>query len=509
MNLLVAQANTPATVAESPSATEEQKPATTPDAVVKLQLQKYYDLKAIDKEAARELLNHILTEQPNNIQAHLELGYSLLAEKKLNEAKEQFAVALQLDASLVQAQKQIEAIDKELTAPPVVEVVAKAPPAPKLPEDQELMQEFYKLQKIDIKKAGEILEIASEKFPHNLLIQKQKGYFLLNNKETDKALAQFQYVEELTPEDEQIKLQVAYLLSESHQQREAFEYFKRLSYSKDTDLEQKANVAMTNLSGLESKMLPEPWFFDTYYAPLFFSRFNLYVFPLQMRAGRKFGKNHEWEVYGITRATYDNNSNVNSNTQLSQIFDDNSIIFDAGIRYAPFAPYFPSFKLLIEGGKAYTLVLNTPTAARWRNDGRGGFIMDKSWGALPRYAPEFVLPFKYVGKMYADTLLYSRYAGNIIGFFTTKQGIRLAEYHESALDFYVRVRASADKQHQFFNNFVEVGPGIEFYPTNRYSVSLRLEFLRGYYINVDSPSPNPYPPTYYNTLGLLEFYIYL
>ena len=63
-----------------------------------------------------------------------------------------------------------------------------------------------------------------------------------------------------------------------------------------------------------------------------------------------------------------------------------------------------------------------------------------------------------------------------------------------------------DKNQEFFNNVYSVGPGIVIRPSNRWNVAIRYESLQGFYFPVRSPSPNPYRPTFYNQIILVEFF---
>ncbi|QLH43554.1 MAG: hypothetical protein HWD59_13180 [Coxiellaceae bacterium] len=65
----------------------------------------------------------------------------------------------------------------------------------------------------------------------------------------------------------------------------------------------------------------------------------------------------------------------------------------------------------------------------------------------------------------------------------------------------------ADTEQQYYNNTLEIGPGIVFVPTNRYNIAFRYEKSAGYYLPVNSPSVNPYGSHYHNTVVMLEIYM--
>jgi len=93
----------------------------------------------------------------------------------------------------------------------------------------------------------------------------------------------------------------------------------------------------------------------------------------------------------------------------------------------------------------------------------------------------------------------------VIGVVRTHQGIRLAQYHSSMLSAYLTGRVIEDTRREFFNNLVEVGPGIALTPSNRFNLQLRLEHVNGTYLPAGR-SHNPYGKNYTNNLVQLLFY---
>jgi len=489
-----------------------------PAVVINTQFDQYFQLKKIDPENAMLLLQQILIEEPNNATAQAEIGYLLLAKHDLPQALQHFMVVYRLKPNDELIKKQIDYINQELSANKKTKIVpgdkkagavgvsANRP----LSATDALLNQYYQAKKTNLKLAKILLERLLIKDPENVTAQKEMGYLLLNEKNYRLALCHFQMVDRLTQNNYEIKMQIGYLLDNLARKREAYAYFAAASVSPDCKLSLTANQAMTNLAGTQTKILCKPWFADMYFSPLYYSRFRLLVYPIQVRFGRTFGQHEEWEAYASTRATTDNRSKggaAGANVgQLPQVFDDEVAIFALGVRYKPFYKSFPNFALYTELGKAYDLIDQHPLQSRWRNDARGGFFFDTRWGAKDEYAETLIFPFKQVGTAYGDLSYYSRYS-NLIGYLNLTEGLRAAEYHASNLDLYVSVRSAFDKNQEFYNNFVEIGPAIRLTPNNRYGFRLSAEFLQGYYFNVNSPTPNPYGAHYYNMLGIAEFYI--
>ena len=519
------------------SIAQSDKNSAVPNLVINAQLDRYFQLKKIDPENAMVLLEQVLKAEPTNATAHAEMGYLLLARHDSRQALQHFKIVHQLKPNDAMIEKQIGYINQELapkkkivdslklkkiitpassTAAPTASSATARPSgaatARPVSATEKLFNEYYKAKKTNPSLAKTLLEQLLEKDPENINAHKEMGYLLIKEKNSELALCHFKIVDRLSPNNYEIKMQIAYLLNELGRNREAYGYFSEVAAGTDKKLSLKANQAMTGLAGTQTKILPKPWFADLYFSPFYYSRFRLYVFPLQFRIGRTFGCHDEWEVYASTWVTWDNKSKDGTAqtgptvAPLPQIFNDNVAIEALGVRYRPFYKAFPNFALYVELGEAYSIVNQQPLQSRWRNDARGGYFFDGRWGAKDEYAECLIFPFKQVGTIYNNVSYYSRYS-NLIGYLNVTEGLRVAEYHTASLDIYASVRAAADKNQEFFNNFVEIGPAIKFTPNNRYGFNLRAEFLQGYYINVNSPSPNPYGSHYYNMLGIAEFYI--
>lgn len=472
-------------------------PAVLPEAKAMSDMDKYYLLRKTNPDASFKLLDDMLKIKPMDTVLNTEAGYYWLSKKEEKKALDYFTQVLKVDPNNKLVQNQVNYIKAEKNSMEL----AKKP----LSERDRLFNQYYELKKRNPAASLKFLSQIIKRYPLDIPAQKEMAYALLKAKKNEEALKHFLIVERLSPSNFEIKMQIAYLLSELKRSREAYHYFEKVTQSPNRNLNLKANNAMTSLGGLQTKYIPEPWFSDVYFSPLYFSRFHLMIYPFQGRVGRYFGDKKQAEVYFINRTTADNRSTNAARDQLPQIFEDNVAIFSIGARYTPFENAIPGFRLYAEAGKAYDLIQREPYR-RWRNDFRGGVLYGAIWGAPHEYVDTPVFPFKQVGSIYGDISYFTRYNDNIIGYGSIREGLRIAEYRTSEINLYLRGRGGFDKNQEFYNNFVEIGPGIELIPNNRYNFSLRLETLKGYYIKVDSPSPNPYGPNYHNTLAIAEFY---
>lgn len=362
-----------------------------------------------------------------------------------------------------------------------------------------LLNRFYALQKTDRPAAENTLLILLKTDPNNAVALSELGYIYIEDDKPEEALSVFKSAYQIT-DDYKIAAQIGYLLDGLGRKKEAYYYFEKASHSPDLKLRQQSNAAMTNLAGFRTKFLSDPYFADIYLSPLYYTRFGLAVFPFQGRFGVALGKNKQWELYVGTRGARDGKSQASGTSP--QIFEDNAIIFNLGIRYQPF--YTVPLYFYGEVGKGYDLLYQD--RPRWKNDFRGGAFYQTAWGAVPTYAENFKFTFKPIGDVYADSSYYSRYNNNLISSINLRQGFRVMEYKSSSLAIYLRAFGIVDTNHEFYNNLVEIGPGIIWVPNNRYNMDFRFERVRGYYFNVNSPDPNPYGSNYNNDVVMFELY---
>ncbi len=489
-------------------------------------LNQYYSIKKNNPVAAKEILLKILTIEPANITANKELAYTELGQgnfeqavsyfKKVYETKPEDEIALQLGYILANLNKMQEAQlyfakasnstdrtirKKSLAALAVLKKQSEVTlPTPTLNSSEIVLNHFYKLKKIDKLQAKTFLIKALNLDPTNIKLLKELGYLSLELKDNCTAYLVFKKVYDLTC-DFEIASQLGYVTDALGRKREAYYYFCAASKSPDAKLSLKANISMTNLAGWQTRVIPDPFFMDLYMSPLYYSRFDLGILPIITRAGIYVGKNNRAEIYGSIRGTRDTRS---SGSDISpQIFEDNVAVFALGARVRIFdkVPLY----FYAEGGRAYDLIYRNRD--RWRGDLRGGLIYFDRYGKQGTYVDNLKFPFKFAGDIYGDSTYYTRYQNNWITNVRVRPGIRILEYRASYIDTYVKGLYIVDTNHEFFNNLVEYGPGIVLVPYNRINFDFRFETVRGSYIKVNSPSPNPYGSHYNNKIFLCELYV--
>ncbi|MDA9271989.1 tetratricopeptide repeat protein, partial [bacterium] len=360
------------------------------------------------------------------------------------------------------------------------------------PEDR-LLNQFYAMKKNNKASAEKSIESINRQYPHHLSILKEGGFLAIEQHHPYEAIDYFSQAYALTYQPS-LAMQLGYLYDQVNDKPTAYQYFKLATRSDDPTLALCAENAMTNLAGLQTKALPAPYFFEVFFNPFSQTRFGLTVRPLVIRLGVEQDNALHTKQYAFFRRTDDNES-MNLG-QISQIYEDNVQITGIGGQITPIKG-IPIVGFL-EAGAAYDLVYRN--RAPWRGDLRGGFMYYNEFGTKAAYFDKLTLSTNYYSDLYGDATYFTRYNNNVIAGVKTHQGIRLLQYHSSMLNLYATGRVIADTQRQFYNNIAEIGPGIEFIPTNRFNnVKIRFEHINGVYLPAGA-TPNPYSQYYTNTL---------
>jgi hypothetical protein len=128
-------------------------------------------------------------------------------------------------------------------------------------------------------------------------------------------------------------------------------------------------------------------------------------------------------------------------------------------------------------------------------DWRCGLIFWHGWdpgGAAPRS----ILPLSLWSETYADANYFEKDNNNIVYYIESKAGVQLLRYNKTRLDLYGVVYANYDKNADFWNNHIDLAPGIRFTPWSGIDLNLRCEYLWGSYFDRSGRYENPYGVRY-------------
>lgn len=503
-------------------------------------INQYYQLNKKSPESAKRALDLILEKDPNNQQALTALSYWYLAQgdtyhalqklKMLHERhpkdrqiEQQLNDLMMLSQSLNASKKLTTDIpiknilmtkteksasdsnetnpqEKKSLKPLVATSGYPQKTAPTTVSDRnQLLNIFYQNKKTDPQKAWQALHRLLKKYPDDVMALKEAGYFALSENKKDESVMYFKHAYDLS-HDPMLAMQIGYLLDGLHKKREAYHYFDLATKNPNQEERLKAEIAKTNLRGIQTQFLPYPFFANIQFYPFYRSRFKLMIYPLIAKVGVVLNQEYHFLAYLSYRRTSDNRSSNNNN--LPQIFEDDAAITSLGLQITPI-PRIP-LSAFIEAGKAVDLVYRN--RGRWRNDFRTGIFYYNEWGKEARYTLKPTFSFIPNMDLYGDAIYFSRFL-NDIATLRARPGFEVFRYGSSAFTVYMKGFISQDTSREFYNNFIEYGPSIAFTPSDRYNVSIRYENLHGIYLPAGGATVNPYSRNYHNNIILLDAYI--
>lgn len=474
-------------------------------------MDKFYRYQVTNPEAAKRALLILLEQDSKFAPALQELkkyqGYAKTTIRKLKSYLPYYkfaASSVELEAPATQdnLSKPIQKLKSESypinKSPTSTQKLNAQKKENSLNQEARLLNQYYIENQKNKDLAAKTLRKLGKKFPNSITVLKEQGFAAIKQNNTHQAIRYLTKAYQISKEPD-LAMQLGYLYTCIHKNPTAYKYYQLASKSQDSKLSLEANKAMTNLSGLQIKAFPKPYFSETFFTPFTQSRFGLTVRPLLTRLGVEQNNKIKSREYFFLRRTDDNKSQ--SIGEISQIYEDDVQIEGIGIQISPLKN--TPIVGFLEGGIAYDLVYRNRNL--WRGDLRTGIMYYNQFGVPPSYYDNLTIGLPYFSDLYADSTYYTRYNNNVISGARTHQGIHLIQYHSMMLNAYLTGRVIVDTKRLFYNNFIEGGPGIAFIPTNRFNFQLRFEHLNGAYLPAGAIA-NPYRQYYANNLVQLLFY---
>jgi len=335
------------------------------------------------------------------------------------------------------------------------------------------------VQSADRNLSGQAAQALTDLESSQLRDAKQTGYDLLKQHRTREAIEVFEGVHNQDPSDAIVTLQLGYLYASADRASDAEVMFSAVAKNTDPDLSARANVELDRVRR-DLKF----WFASFYAEPFYQSRYSNEINPVDAKVGLNVSR--YFQPYLGLRFTRDVRSVAGT---LPQIFSDNSAIFSFGVQSAI---AHTGAVFYAEAGTAVNLIGQKPQAP---SDYRVGVDWYRSWGAPLSFSGYANHAFSWVGSAYADGGFYSRYNHNLIGNVQIREGINLPVSRTFPMQLLAAVNLLRDKNGDFYNNVVEVGPTLRVVPLrNVPSLSLEAQYQRGFY-TIHDPS-NPYGARY-------------
>ena len=140
-------------------------------------------------------------------------------------------------------------------------------------------------------------------------------------------------------------------------------------------------------------------------------------------------------------------------------------------------------------------------------DFRSGLLFWYGWDKPMSTSRFFSFPLHLCGEIYSDVSYYRSQRNNVIGYCHARYGLRFLRVWRSALDCYIDVYLMKDSNKDFWNNKVELGPGLWIKPFEGLDLKFYIEWLQGYYFGIEGGDLNPYPQKYHDRRMGVVFWI--
>lgn len=450
----------------------------------------------MEGEKAQEVaqLKEAVLADPSNIELRLKLARLLYLNHRYQETIEQYHAILELapgnlEVRLELARVCVLAEQYKEAAEQYRSYLLKEPDAVSVRLELARVLVLAILYAQAIEEFQRVLTVKES----DVITRMELAYAYIKAGELERAIKQFQIVKQLDPANMRACLELGYLynkIGEVSKARAEFEFV----VLRGNELEAKqANEAMRHLPTTQSSPPKERLFWGSVYSNgTNYSRWSNAVVYFQLKEGIQPYFLRPLQLYVAMNVVKDTESRSG---RYPQIFSDNIAEVGLGVRVKPFKI---NLYLYIEGYAGVWLI-EQPGKERSFLETKAGFNYYQGWGSLfpiKEKDKDFILPFEYFGEFYTDVSYYSRFDDNIIGYIQTRQGLKLLQYKDKTLDAYVRMNLVADTNREFFNNIGEIGGGVRFRPSSRVNMDLHLEYIKGYYLDIKTRTPNPYPPTY-------------
>ena len=353
-----------------------------------------------------------------------------------------------------------------------------------LPQERHaLWSRFYAHESRDGAVAEASLRQILAHSPHDLMALKSMLYLKIRTGQPEEAIGLADQVLALDPADDAIGLQKAYLLNGLGRNVQAHAEFTRLRQSSDPEIAATATQAADNLGfAVESHRALRSSFADIYASPSYESRSEAGILPLKLRLGRYYGSEQRGQWYGFASLNRDTRS---TGGVRPEVVDENALIVGMGLNYR-LATAWP-LTAYLELGMSRDLI--DRNRSKYRESVVAGLTSFREWGDTSRHCGEAgtgcrfpSLGQRFHADFYGNVATYSRNDYNVIADLRLRPGLNLVKTPQAVVRGYAKVRSSHDTDGLFYNNILEVGPGIAFDLAAWLPLSLHLETVKVFYL---------------------------
>lgn len=403
-----------------------------------------------------------LEQEPSQTEVRRELGYLYLTMKQPENAARHFEVIVAAEPKDYQSLAQLGFICADLgrrqDAIRLLERVRREGPA-------DLAQKAgAALRQLGAPPADTLIGPVGEP-QDEVQRHKQLGYASIQKNYLQAAAREFEEVYKLNPKDYQAIMQLGYLYNVMKRDDIAVRWFKLARSSPDPKMAAEARRAVSNLSWPLRKVVSTFWV-----QPFISSRWNDAFGYGQLKT--------EFRIPGLPFKPYlglrfIGDTRTRTGGVLPQIYSEDGVIVSGGLVGRVYKNLFAWG----EAGNQLTFLRNRPPGLnRSTPDYRGGFSYGQVLG--PKLFSKEPGLFMDVTN---DAVYLSRYGHNAIFYTQTKYGYQFRPWKGFYHQPFLAANVLADARGDYYNNFVEVGPGYRFGFIKFSRMNAYVALIRGAY----------------------------
>lgn len=329
--------------------------------------------------------------------------------------------------------------------------------------------------------ARHLMRCAIRANPHDVIALRQEVYLDLNAKDDAGAAEDIEALRALGSSSPQFEAQEGYIFANEKKYDEARLAFGRAIALGDPAITAQSMKAIHVLDGEFPRHV-----LSIYTDAQYLNRFSDGVVDTSVKYYERLGSTSPFQIYAGERLLRDTASTGGT---LPQIFSDNALLSGIGVQFQPHeAPYL----LTAEVNAAYLFFGSKHGTAAIVPDTRVVAGYYKLW----RAGRDTTIGDRFSFEANGSFGFYSRYQRDGIAYLQPREMIDLTREGSLRLRPFLQQSIALDTNQQFYNNIFELIPGFEVSNTDLHGLSLRVEYVRGFYLPVSSPGVNPYGSTY-------------
>lgn len=329
--------------------------------------------------------------------------------------------------------------------------------------------------------ARALMRCAIRANPKDLIALRQAVYLDLAAGDEPGASEDIDSLRALDASSAQFEAQQGYIFAKQKRYREARSAFQRAIAFGDAAITEQAERAIDVLDE-EDPSRSASFSVDGQYL----NRFDDGIVDASARFYQRLGSRGPVRAYLNARLLRDTASGVGP---LPQIFSDNAFLGGVGLLFQPRGAHY---SVTAEANEAYVFFAHPGTST---GAGRAATVPDF------RVVGGYFQSFRRAGSRFAvegngSVGFYSRYQRDAIAYLQPRESYDLVVRGPVRVAPFFQQSLALDTNQQFFNNTAELIPGVQFALAAVPAVTLRTEYVRGFYLPLPTNSVNPYGLTY-------------